>query len=103
MTDEIKASEFSRALFVAGSLRVVNYEGQGRGKQFINALELATADIVLTTYTVLAHDIYHQPDVTGAREHNLRHAKRYEVSLKNCKSTSNTFENLLSRPLSSFF
>ena len=58
---------------------MVNYEGQGRNKRFVSAADLAAADVVLTTYTVLARDIYLQPDVGEEREHYLRHAKRYEV------------------------
>lgn len=57
----------------------MNYEGQSRDKRPVSAADLASADVVLTTYTVLARDIYLQPDVGNEREHNLRHAKRYEV------------------------
>lgn len=66
---------------LAGSLKVVNYEGQGRGRRLVTAAELADADVVLTTYAVLAHDIYQQPDVDNIREHNLRRAKRYEAKI----------------------
>lgn len=58
---------------------MVHYEGQGRGKKLVTAADLAKADIVLTTYSVLSHDIYLQPDVSDTREYNFRYAKRYQV------------------------
>lgn len=66
----------------AGALRVVAYEGQSRGagkSRVVTAAELASADIVVTTYDSLAHDIYHVP-LSEVHSYPLRHGKKYEVS-----------------------
>lgn len=64
----------------AGALEVVTYEGQRRkiGGPAISAASLAAADIVLTTYDVLARDLHHQPDLEE-RSYALRRQKKYEV------------------------
>ena len=57
------------------------YEGQSRnaGQEEVTPADLASADIVVTTYNTLARDIYHQPDITQEVVHNLRHKRKYEV------------------------
>ena len=80
-----------------GALAVVTYEGQPRGASGpnaktrsrgrdapVSALDLARADVVLTTYETLRSDLHHAPNV--AREdadfetgRASRHRKKYEV------------------------
>ena len=82
-----------------GSLAVVTYEGQPRGasgpdaKQRsrtvnapVSALDLARADVVLTTYETLRNDLHHAPaaspetDGDSARNSRAsRHRKKYEI------------------------
>lgn len=66
----------------AGALKVVVYEGQSRDheKGVTVAADLASADLVLTTYDVLAHDTHYHPD-KGIRTYVLRGKKKYEVNV----------------------
>ena len=60
---------------------MVLYQGQSRtlGNKAVSASDLASADIVLTTYDALARDFHHQPDPFAQRDFNLRRPKKYEV------------------------
>jgi len=84
-----------------GALNVITYEGQPRGASGpdaktramntrtapVSALDLARADVVLTTYETLRGDLHHAPDAaasdgdgpggTGGRA--SRHRKKYEI------------------------
>ena len=56
------------------------YQGQSqdtKNAQVMSAVDLAAADIVLTTYDVLRRDFNFQPQDTEARQ--LRRKKKYEV------------------------
>ncbi|XP_008782680.2 E3 ubiquitin-protein ligase SHPRH isoform X1 [Phoenix dactylifera] len=67
----------------SGSLKICIYEG-ARNLDSLAALtrdicELATADIVLTTYDVLKEDLSHDSDRHDGDRHFLRFQKRYPV------------------------
>ena len=68
------------SLACAGALDIRTYEGQIQGptKEVVTAQDLASADIVLTTYDVLAKDIWRQPDPDQAA-YSLRREKKYQV------------------------
>jgi E3 ubiquitin-protein ligase SHPRH len=82
----------------AGALRVVVYEGVQKGarivadfehaigiseawtKKVVGAHDLATADLVLTTYDTLRGDLFHIPSDAHANERfSFRQTKRYRV------------------------
>lgn len=58
-----------------------NPAGSGRRRGVVTAADLASADIVLTTYDVLKRDVYHRPEGEGegGGQRALRHRKKYEV------------------------
>ena len=61
-------------------MKVLVYQGQSqdtKNAQVMSAVDLAAADIVLTTYDVLRRDLNFQPQDTEARQ--LRRKKKYEV------------------------
>ena len=76
-----------------GLLKLIVYEGFQRGGrlysggevksskygQVVGAHELASADIVLTTYTTLQADLSHDTDGDDTSQRSLRHTKRYFV------------------------
>ena len=83
-----------------GALAVVTYEGQPRGAsgpdaetrfrrqsaraEPVSALDLARADVVLTTYETLRSDLHHAPSVCQAEADSgpgraSRHRKKYEI------------------------
>ena len=67
---------------VEGALKVVTYFGQEQPKshassRVVTPEDLADADIVLTTYDVLRHDLYRNPTRSAGR--SLRYEKRYHV------------------------
>ncbi|BBN01240.1 E3 ubiquitin-protein ligase SHPRH [Marchantia polymorpha subsp. ruderalis] len=74
------------------SLRVIVYEGVGKGAKIIrsttkgcpflkivSAHDLAAADIVLTTYDTLRSDLSHDADETQSVKRSLRYLKRFPV------------------------
>ena len=66
---------------LADTLRVLEYAGQGaavKGGAPVSALDLAAADIVLTTYDILRRDVHHQPDLE-VPTCGLRRRKKYEA------------------------
>ncbi|XP_031496910.1 uncharacterized protein LOC116262040 isoform X1 [Nymphaea colorata] len=66
----------------AGSLKVHVYEGvknMSSCSSFIDLEELASADIVLTTYDVLKEDLSHDHDRHGGDRRVMRFRKRYPV------------------------
>ncbi|KAL2642434.1 hypothetical protein R1flu_010021 [Riccia fluitans] len=81
---------------VPGSIRVMVYEGAGKGARLVRspldtdhamsskpemiaAHDLAAADIVLTTYDTLRTDLSHEPDKTKVVKRSMRYFKRYPV------------------------
>ena len=85
-----------------GALNVMTYEGQPRGASGpdaktramkntrnapVSALDLARADVVLTTYETLRGDLHHAPDAAASDGDGLggtggrasRHRKKYEI------------------------
>lgn len=67
---------------VHGGFKVIKYLGQEQPKsnassRVVTPNDLADADIVLTTYDVLRHDLYRNPDRTAGR--SLRYEKRYHI------------------------
>ena len=54
------------------------YEGQSNTGRLVTAHDLASADIVLTTYDVLRRDLHHAAD-PEAVPRTLRNRKKYEV------------------------
>ncbi|XP_042375333.1 E3 ubiquitin-protein ligase SHPRH-like [Zingiber officinale] len=67
----------------SGSLKICNYEGARNLDSSITSrtdmMELANADIVLTTYDVLKEDLSHDSDRHDGDRHFLRFKKRYPV------------------------
>lgn len=67
---------------VSGTLKVVTYLGQEQPQSnstvdMVRPRDLADADIVLTTYDALRHDLYRNPERFAGR--SLRYEKRYHV------------------------
>lgn len=67
---------------VKGAMKVVKYFGQEQPKshassRVVTPEDLADADIVLTTYDTLRHDLYRNPDRSAGR--SLRYEKRYQI------------------------
>jgi hypothetical protein len=76
-----------------GALKLIVYEGFQRGGglhsgdevksskygQVVGAHELASADIVLTTYTTLQADLSHDADGDDGSQRSMRYTKRYSV------------------------
>ncbi|WOK95874.1 hypothetical protein Cni_G04581 [Canna indica] len=67
----------------SGSLKLCIYEGARNLDSLINSrtdmVELASADIVLTTYDILKEDLSHDSDRHDGDRHFLRFQKRYPV------------------------
>ncbi|XP_074582865.1 uncharacterized protein LOC141839101 isoform X2 [Curcuma longa] len=67
----------------SGSLKICTYEGARNLDSSITSrtdmMELASADIVLTTYDVLKEDLSHDSDRHDGDRHFLRFKKRYPV------------------------
>ncbi|CAL9111471.1 unnamed protein product [Musa textilis] len=67
----------------SGSLKICIYEGARSLDSLITSrtdmMELASADIVLTTYDVLKEDLSHDSDRHDGDRHFLRYQKRYPV------------------------
>lgn len=80
----------------AGTLRVLVYEGVQKGAtvvsgslenskmekiKVVGAHDLATADLVLTTYDTLRADVSHVATSTHKIERSFRQPKRYELKV----------------------